>query len=132
MQFPALLAAASALAAASGASAAAIQRDGPRLAQFRIFTAIGCYEGNQGFYTVDRSDTDACHSLANTAPGGGVQSVNLETWNLPAAEGCSFYIYTDASCTEGQREATLNVCNGPPTEGDAWNSWQVSCPAGQA
>lgn len=86
MQFTTIIAAVSALAAS--AHAAAIQRDGARLAQFRIFGAAGCDELNQGFFTVDRSDVDTCHSLVDTVPETGIVSLNLEGWQETAA-GCT-------------------------------------------
>ncbi|EMR64731.1 hypothetical protein MGN70_012803 [Eutypa lata] len=126
MQFTTIIAAVSALAAS--AHAAAIQRDGARLAQFRIFGAAGCDELNQGFFTVDRSDVDTCHSLVDTVPETGIVSLNLEGWQ-EAAAGCTLSIFTDAGCSAGARAVSLNVCNDPAQEGETWNSWQITCPA---
>ena len=77
MQFSTL---AATFALAAGANAAVIQRDGARLAQFRVFNVEGCDEFNQGFYTVDESDVDVCKSFS-AIEDPGVGSVNLEQLN---------------------------------------------------
>jgi hypothetical protein len=85
MQLTALFAAATTLAI--GIDAAALRRDGARLAQFRVFGAEGCSALNYGFYTVDESDAGDCHVLENVP--SAVTSLDLEVLYSPAAEGCS-------------------------------------------
>lgn len=120
MQFTTVIAALATLAAS--ANAAALRRDGARLAQFRIFGAEGCKEQNEGFYTVDQSDADACHQL-----GENIHSVNLEYLNLPTANGCTLNIYTDADCSVGKIATALNVCNNPTAATEAFGSWNIVC-----
>lgn len=71
---------------AIGSNAAAMRRDGARLAQFRVFGAKGCSALNDGFYTVDQSDAGSCKQF--TSPPS-VASLNLEQLKLPAADGCT-------------------------------------------
>ena len=85
MQFTTFLAAAAALAFGANANENVAPRDGARLAQFRIFGADGCSELNQGFYTVDSSDANACNAFT----GPTVKSVILEAWEKPAADSCN-------------------------------------------
>ncbi|KAI0118292.1 hypothetical protein GGR51DRAFT_210071 [Nemania sp. FL0031] len=125
MQFTTLLAAATTLAI--GTSAAAIRRDGARLAQFRVFGAEGCSAFNDGFYTVDQSDAGTCHSFVGDSDV--VASLNLEVLTTPAADGCTLSIYTDDACTQGERATVVNVCNNPDTTGESWNSWKITCPS---
>ncbi|KAI1137414.1 hypothetical protein F5Y05DRAFT_413971 [Hypoxylon sp. FL0543] len=123
MQFTSILAAAAALA--FGANAAAIgERDGARMAQFRIYGATGCHDQNLGFYTVDASDTNTCKTF--TGAGEAVKSLNLEAQYAPA-NGCSFFIYTDGACTSGRRAIGVNSCQDGPDAG-TWGSWQLFCP----
>ncbi|KAI8951775.1 hypothetical protein F4801DRAFT_543401 [Xylaria longipes] len=124
MQFTALIAAVSALAI--GTNAAAIPRDGARLAQFRVFGADGCSALNYGFYTVDQSDVGTCHSL--TTDPTAVVSVNLEHLEAVAA-GCSLNIFTDTNCSEGERATTVNACANPAEAGETWGSWSITCPS---
>ncbi|KAI2615005.1 hypothetical protein GGR54DRAFT_314405 [Hypoxylon sp. NC1633] len=126
MQFTTFLAAAAALA--MGTNAAAIKRDGARMGQFRIFGADGCKELNDGFYTVDESDKNTCYALTGTV----VKSLTLEALNYPAANGCSFFIYTDAACGAGRRSLETQVCNDVPAPAVGWGSWQLFCPTGAA
>ncbi|KAI1077548.1 hypothetical protein F5B20DRAFT_268270 [Whalleya microplaca] len=129
MQFTTYLAATAALVL--GANAGVVQqRDGPRLAQFRVFGATGCHDLNYGFYTVDQSDTNACKTFVNT-PDTGILSVNLEQL-YPTANGCDFYIYTDTNCSAGRRSISKDVCNNPLTTDAKWGSWQMSCGGGSA
>ncbi|KAI8624918.1 hypothetical protein F5Y19DRAFT_282097 [Xylariaceae sp. FL1651] len=128
MQFTTLIAAAATLAL--GANAAAIRRDGARLAQFRVFGAEGCSALNYGFYTVDESDVGLCKGITNVPTA--VTSLNLEGLYAPAANGCNFYIYTDTDCSAGRRSISVDVCNNPLNPGDTWGSWQISCPSGMA
>ncbi len=86
MQFATLLTAVATIAIGA-ADAAAIRRDGARLAQFRVFGADGCSALNYGFYTVDQSDIGVCNTL--TTDPTAVTSVNLEHLESPAADGCS-------------------------------------------
>ncbi|KAI0458159.1 hypothetical protein F5B21DRAFT_461558 [Xylaria acuta] len=124
MQFTAFIAAVSALAI--GTNAAAIPRDGARLAQFRVFGAEGCSARNYGFYTVDESDIGTCHELTNDPTA--VISVNLE--HLEAvASGCSVNIFTDKNCSEGERATAVNVCANAAAAGEAWSSWSITCPS---
>ncbi|KAI0411659.1 hypothetical protein F5X98DRAFT_356762 [Xylaria grammica] len=123
MQFATLLTAAASLAAST--NAAAIRRDGARLAQFRVFGAEGCSALNYGFYTVDQSDVGVCNAL--TTDPSAVTSVNLEVLYSPAADGCNVYIYSDKNCTAGKQATAVNVCSNPEEEGETYGSWQISC-----
>ncbi|KAI0473406.1 hypothetical protein GGR56DRAFT_647232 [Xylariaceae sp. FL0804] len=126
MQFTTFIAAAATLA--FGANAAVLRRDGDRLAQFRIFGAEGCDTLNLGFGTVDESGANTCNAFTDT-----VLSVKLEAEYSPAADGCNFYIYTDAACSEGRRAiGTESGCNDPLNEGETWGSWEISCGTGSA
>ncbi|KAI1821407.1 hypothetical protein F4861DRAFT_468850 [Xylaria intraflava] len=119
MQFTTLIVAISTLA--MGTSAAAIRRDGARLAQFRIFGTEGCSEENLGFYTVDQSDAGICNQLADHPV-----SVHLEVFN-PAAQGCVLDIFTNTNCTAGQRQISLDLCSDADA-GQSWESWKITCP----
>ncbi|KAI0878014.1 hypothetical protein GGS24DRAFT_445055 [Hypoxylon argillaceum] len=123
MQFTTLISAIATLAA--GTNAAAVPRDGARLAQFRVFGADGCSALNDGFYTVDQSDVGACHVL--TTEPTGISSVSLEALNMPAAAGCTLYIYSDTSCLEGQTATAVGVCTNPTNVGQTWGSWAIDC-----
>ncbi|KAI2463311.1 hypothetical protein F4781DRAFT_437581 [Annulohypoxylon bovei var. microspora] len=129
MQFTTFIAAAAALA--FGANAGVIPRDGARLGQFRVFGADGCSDLNYGFYTVDQSDANACHQFTGV-PDTGVKSLVLEAMNYPAANGCSFFIYTDSACASGRRSLSTSTCNDVPPPSATWASWQMYCPSGSA
>ncbi|KAI0913444.1 hypothetical protein F4824DRAFT_367933 [Ustulina deusta] len=124
MQFATLVTAVATIAIGA-ADAAAIRRDGARLAQFRVFGADGCSALNYGFYTVDQSDIGVCNTL--TTDPTAVTSVNLEHLESPAADGCSVFIYTDKNCTVGKSATTLNVCDNVPDAGATWSTWQILC-----
>ncbi|KAI0968857.1 hypothetical protein F4678DRAFT_441628 [Xylaria arbuscula] len=124
MQFATLITAVATMAF-STANAAAIPRDGARLAQFRVFGADGCSALNYGFYTVDQSDVGVCNAL--TTDPSAVTSVNLEVLNSPAADGCSLFIYTDKNCTAGKTATTVDVCTNVPQTDDTWSTWQILC-----
>ncbi|KAI0487552.1 hypothetical protein F4859DRAFT_465422 [Xylaria cf. heliscus] len=126
MQFTTLIAAVSALTV--GTNAAAIPRDGARLAQFRVFGAEGCSALNYGFYTVDESDIGTCHEL--TTDPTAVTSVNLERLET-VAQGCSVNIFTDKNCSAGERATTVNVCTNAVADGETWGSWSVTCPSSE-
>ncbi|KAI3326890.1 hypothetical protein HD806DRAFT_375074 [Xylariaceae sp. AK1471] len=128
MHFATLIAVAATVAI--GTNAAALRRDGARLAQFRVFGADGCSASNYGFYTVDASDAGVCHGIDNVP--SAIKSLNLEVLYSPAAEGCSVNIYTDTACSVGKKSTTVGVCNNVPVAGEAWNSWEISCPEGSA
>ncbi|KAI1392047.1 uncharacterized protein F4822DRAFT_114443 [Hypoxylon trugodes] len=128
MQFTSFFAAAAALA--MGANAAAVApRDGARLAQFRVYGADGCGDLNQGFFTVDESDANTCKTFINVPTPPGVVSLNLESMNFPAANGCSFFIYTDTNCGAGRRALSVDVCNDVVSPATSWGSWQIFCPS---
>ncbi|KAI0113907.1 hypothetical protein F4776DRAFT_639542 [Hypoxylon sp. NC0597] len=128
MQFTSFIAAAAALAFGASASGVA-ERDGARLAQFRVFGATGCHDQNFGFYTVDASDLNACKTFTGLPAGSSIKSLNLEAQYSPAADGCSFFIYTDGNCQAGRRSIGVNSCQEAPDAG-AWASWQMYCPPG--
>ncbi|KAI0837903.1 hypothetical protein F5Y06DRAFT_296903 [Hypoxylon sp. FL0890] len=128
MQFTNLLAAAAALAFSANASPIG-ERDGARLAQFRVYGADGCHDLNMGFYTVDASDSNTCKTFTGTT--GPVKSLNLEAQYSPAANGCIFFIYTDETCTAGRRAIGVDSCQDGPDNG-TWGSWQIFCPSGNA
>ncbi|RYP75141.1 hypothetical protein DL771_002602 [Monosporascus sp. 5C6A] len=131
MQLSTLFFPAFAAIVARTADAAAIdQRDGARIAQFRVWSASGCGELNQGYFKVDESDVGMCHNLTAYVPSPGVKSAMLEQLNYPAAEGCSLDIFTDEMCSEGRRALlSLRACEDAPVEEGtgAWGSWQVLC-----
>ncbi|KAI1506277.1 hypothetical protein F5X99DRAFT_404328 [Biscogniauxia marginata] len=132
MQFTTILATAAALVL--GANGGVVPRDGARLAQFRIFGEEGCSALNYGFWTVDESDTNICKGL-NPPAGTVVKSIELEAMNFPAANGCTFFIYTDAECGTGRRAlggSNVGSCNNPLQEGETWGSWQFFCPTEHA
>ncbi|KAI0602185.1 hypothetical protein F4775DRAFT_588412 [Biscogniauxia sp. FL1348] len=132
MQFTTIFATIATLAL--GANAAVLPRDGARLAQFRIFGEEGCSALNYGFWTVDESDTNTCKGL-NQPDGTVVKSIELEVMNFPAADGCTFFIYTDTACGAGRRAlggSNVGSCNNPLQEGETWGSWQFYCPTGAA
>ncbi|KAI2637851.1 hypothetical protein GGS26DRAFT_588220 [Hypomontagnella submonticulosa] len=124
MQFTTLLAAAAALA--FGANANVIPRDGARYAQFRLFDANGCHDQNQGFITVDQSDANSCQALPASA--GQVKSINLESLT-DAANGCTFYVYTNNICTSGQQALNVQTCMNVPPPNANWASWRLTCPS---
>ncbi|KAK7951062.1 uncharacterized protein PG986_006790 [Apiospora aurea] len=131
MQFTVFLTSIAAFAAGT-AHAAAVPRQGkdnPRLAQFRIFSDVGCSNLNQGFYTVDRDQTSTCGQLNNVP----VKSLKLERLE-PAADGCELRLYISNDCTEKAVTANVGVCNdatetGPSGGIPTWNSWQMVCPS---
>ncbi|KAI8966497.1 hypothetical protein F5Y11DRAFT_343561 [Daldinia sp. FL1419] len=127
MQFSTFLAAAAALA--FGANANAVPRDGARLAQFRVFSAEGCSELNQGFYTVDASDANTCKTFDGVPYPPGVKSVVLEAMNSPAADSCSFYVYTNNICTSGTQRLEVSTCQNVPPPNANWASWKIICSA---
>jgi hypothetical protein len=82
-------------------AAALLPRQGitnPRLAQFRVFSATGCYDLNDGFYTVDTNQSNQCYDLYNDSskftPNGYV-SIELQALT-DAAANCEC-----KSCTTG-------------------------------
>ncbi|KAK6842758.1 hypothetical protein PG990_005306 [Apiospora arundinis] len=120
---------------AAGTHAAAVPRQGtdnPRLAQFRIFSDVGCSNLNQGFYTVDRDQTSTCSQLNNVP----VESLKLERLE-PAGNGCELRLYYTEDCSEEAVTANVGVCNdateaGPTGATPTWNSWQMVCPSASA
>ncbi|KAI1181202.1 hypothetical protein F4777DRAFT_526303 [Nemania sp. FL0916] len=120
MQFTTLVAAVATLAV--GTNAAAVPRDGARLAQFRVFGAEGCSALNYGFYTVDESDVGTCKDLANNPTP--VISVHLEALYSGT---CAVEIYSDANCSEGTKALTKDACSNPDTAGETWGSWKIVC-----
>ncbi|KAH9895389.1 hypothetical protein F4778DRAFT_269979 [Xylariomycetidae sp. FL2044] len=115
-------------AATTTTTASVIPRDGARLAQFRQYGAEGCFDLNDGVSTVDASDAGLCHSLVFDGVLA-VKSLNLEYQYSPAADGCSFYIYTDTACAEGQTALSVNACGNVASAGESWQSWTISCPS---
>ncbi|KAI5860639.1 hypothetical protein GGS23DRAFT_599162 [Durotheca rogersii] len=88
MRFASIAVGAAALLAA-GTDAAVLRRDGPRLAQIRAFGAEGCHNLNYGFYTIDQSDANTCHTFVGLPEGAVANSVKLEAVYSPAANGCT-------------------------------------------
>jgi hypothetical protein len=87
MQFTVLLASVAALSMRS--SAAVIKRqDNPRLAQFRVYSDVGCSNLNEGFFTVDKSDANICHRFADIPDPTPFVSLDLELLTAAAA-GCT-------------------------------------------
>ncbi|RYP84851.1 hypothetical protein DL770_005144 [Monosporascus sp. CRB-9-2] len=124
--FPAL----AALVARTIDAAAIHQRDGARMAQFRVWSASGCGELNQGYFKVEESDVGVCNNLTAYVPSPGIKSAMLEQLYYPAAEGCSLDIFTDELCSDGRRALlSLRACEDAPVEEgrDIWGSWQVLC-----
>ncbi|RYP87823.1 hypothetical protein DL769_000415 [Monosporascus sp. CRB-8-3] len=130
MQLSALFFAAFAALVARTTDAAAIrQRDGARMAQFRVWSAGGCGELNQGYFKVEESDVGLCQNLTAYVPSPGVKSVMLEHLYYPAAEGCSVGVFTDEMCSDSRRALAIHACEDAPVEEgrDTWRSWQVLC-----
>ncbi|KAI1103206.1 hypothetical protein F4804DRAFT_236919 [Jackrogersella minutella] len=127
MQFSTIFTAIAALAL--GANAGVIPRDGARLGQFRIFGAEGCSALNYGFYTVDASDANTCHSFQGLPEGPAVQAVLLEALNSPAADGCTFSVYTDDACAANAQSPAVGVCDDVPVTSNAFLSWKIECPS---
>ncbi|KAI0172803.1 hypothetical protein GGR52DRAFT_572621 [Hypoxylon sp. FL1284] len=123
MQFSSII-----LALAATATASVMPRDGPRLAQLRVFGDAGCKEQNYGFYTVDKSESNQCRSFTDVPTA--VKSVNLEQMNYPAANGCSLYLYTSSDCTSGRRAIPVGACQELQPDDKEFASFQVFCPTG--
>ncbi|RYP48728.1 hypothetical protein DL768_005448 [Monosporascus sp. mg162] len=106
------------------------QRDGARIGQFRVWSASGCDELNQGYFKVEESDVGMCQNLTAYIPSPGVKSAMLEQLYYPAAEGCSVDVFTDEMCSDGRRGlSSIRTCEDAPVEEgrDTWSSWQVLC-----
>ncbi|RYP41440.1 hypothetical protein DL767_001078 [Monosporascus sp. MG133] len=131
MQLSALFFPAFAALVARITDAAAIhERDGARIAQFRVWSASGCGELNQGYFKAEESDVGTCHNLTAYVPSPGVKSTMLEQLYYPAAEGCSLGVFTDEMCSDGRRELlSIRACEDAPVEEGRgiWASWQVLC-----
>ena len=131
MQLSALLFPAFVALVARTTDAAAIhRRDGARMAQFRVWSAGGCGELNQGYFKVDESDVGTCQNLTAYVPSPGAKSAMLEQLYYPAAEGCSVSIFTDEMCSDGRRAlSSIRACEDAPVEEGrgSWGSWQVLC-----
>ncbi|KAI1323598.1 hypothetical protein F5Y16DRAFT_424869 [Xylariaceae sp. FL0255] len=113
--------------------ATALRRQEVRLGQYRIYGALGCFDDNLGFATVDQTDVGVCNSAVFTDEPNPIQSVNLEQMTA-AADGCTFYLYTDTACSEGRRAMSVDVCNNVTITDttDSWGSTQILCPSGAA
>lgn len=78
---------------AIGTHAAAIPprqgADNPRLAQFRVFSAAGCSDLNEGFYTIDTDQSNQCHDVSDVATSttaNGYVSIELQAVTGAAAD----------------------------------------------
>lgn len=118
MQFT-ILAAITSFAIGTHAAAIRLPRQGtsnPRLAQFRVFSAAGCYDLNEGFYTVDTDQSNQCHSFATesgSTPNGYV-SIELQAATAAAANcerelPCLSSIASTSGCRMGKKELITNM-----------------------
>ncbi|KAH6653058.1 hypothetical protein BKA67DRAFT_659702 [Truncatella angustata] len=143
MQLTLLTTLASLATSTLAAPAALISRQGitnPRLAQFRVFSATGCFDLNQGFYTIDTDQSNVCYNLqqdaANVSPLGYV-SIQLQAITANStASNCKLLLYSDDACEKDRTEAPLNVCEDAPVtqDGDSnpnWNSYYYQCNTSQ-
>lgn len=93
MQFSALAAIAS-FAIGTHAAAIRLPRQGvsnPRLAQFRVFSAAGCSDLNEGFYTVDTDQANQCTDFSSgeaSTPNGYVSIVLQDATAAATATNC--------------------------------------------
>lgn len=140
MQFT-ILAAITSFAIGTHAAAIRLPRQGtsnPRLAQFRVFSAAGCYDLNEGFYTVDTDQSNQCHSFATesgSTPNGYV-SIELQAATAAAAN-CELLLYSDTACTETETVSALDACEDASVVQDGasyptWNSYYYKCASSNA
>ncbi|KAI0393779.1 hypothetical protein F5Y17DRAFT_430722 [Xylariaceae sp. FL0594] len=125
MQLSNVFAFAITLGPANTAAVSIAPRDGARVAQFRVYGADGCYEDNQGFWTVDTSDADACKPLGSNPP---IASVRLEILSTTATGSCTVSLFTDTECTPAAHmtDMTVGACNNAPAP-DVWQAWKLTC-----
>ncbi|KAI1089357.1 hypothetical protein F5B19DRAFT_379755 [Rostrohypoxylon terebratum] len=122
MQFTTFIVAAAALAL--GVSADGPPHPIPRLAQFRVFGAVGCSDLNYGFYTVEPSEVNTCNKFKNVPEGPGVKAVSLEVVYKPE---CKVRVYTDDNCTAGTTALSPSTCSEVSPRNPSWVSWKVEC-----
>ncbi|KAL7792454.1 hypothetical protein V8C37DRAFT_416348 [Trichoderma ceciliae] len=115
MQLFTIFAASAALIA--GSNALFIPRN-IHVADFRLYSAEGCFDGNLGVWTVIDDDfkNGECKGLNGDAP----LSLNLTDIN----QGCSFTAYTNANCTEGKKNFTTGHCFDNKA---GWRAWSIKC-----
>ncbi|ETS73460.1 hypothetical protein PFICI_14406 [Pestalotiopsis fici W106-1] len=135
MQFT-ILAALASFAVGTHAAAIKLPRQGasnPRLAQFRVFSAAGCSDLNEGFYTVDTDQANQCHDFSgesDSTPNGYVSIVLQGT--TAAAANCELLLYSDTACSETETISSLDTCEDASVVQDGasyptWNSYYYKC-----
>ncbi|KAH8653765.1 hypothetical protein BX600DRAFT_471610 [Xylariales sp. PMI_506] len=137
MHFTTISAAIVALAATScSASVLPTKRSDALIAQFRVFSAAGCSDLNEGFFTVDQTQTNICTSLAPYETNTPFVSIELQGISTPpgstAAEGCELFLYSDTACSQDVTAAPLNACQNaavvqPGATVPTWNSYFFAC-----
>ncbi|KAL6867009.1 hypothetical protein J3F83DRAFT_715282 [Trichoderma novae-zelandiae] len=115
MQLFAVLAAATALITSS--HALFIPRNA-HVADFRLYSAEGCHDGNLGVWTVIDDDftNGECKGLNGEEP----LSLSLTDIN----KGCTFTAYTDDKCTTGETQLATSQCFNSD---DGWKAWSMKC-----
>ncbi|KAL7920911.1 hypothetical protein ACQKWADRAFT_314413 [Trichoderma austrokoningii] len=118
MHFFAVAAAATLIA---GSNALFIPRN-IHVADFRLYSAADCYNGNLGVWTVIDDDfkNGECKSLNDDEDGAVPHSLNLTDIN----KGCTLTAYTDLKCTEGKTVLTPQQCS-PNSVG--YQAWSMTC-----
>ncbi|KAH6606885.1 hypothetical protein Trco_006038 [Trichoderma cornu-damae] len=88
------------------------------VADFRLYSAEGCYDGNLGVWTVIDDDfkNGECKGLNDAEP----LSLSLMDIN----KGCTFTAYTDKNCTEGEKQLTSGQCSDNEA---GWKAWSMEC-----
>ncbi|KAL6804801.1 hypothetical protein GGI42DRAFT_352878 [Trichoderma sp. SZMC 28013] len=115
MQLFAVFAAATTLIA--GSNALFIPRN-IHVADFRLYSAEGCHDGNLGVWTVIDDDfkNGECKGLNDSEP----KSLSLTDIN----KGCTFTAYTDDKCTKGKKDFTKGHCFDDKA---GWKAWSMKC-----
>ncbi|KAH8646191.1 hypothetical protein BX600DRAFT_519038 [Xylariales sp. PMI_506] len=133
MQFTTVSACMISLAVASANAATLPKRQSDALiAQFRVYSAAGCFDRNEGFFTIDQSQANNCTSFAPYDADTPFVSIELQDV-LTGGENCALYLYSDTGCTANSTVAALDVCQDaaviqPGASLPTWNSYYYSCP----
>ncbi|KAI4593933.1 hypothetical protein KJ359_008721 [Pestalotiopsis sp. 9143b] len=138
MQFSVLAAIAASFAIGTHAAAIRLPRQGvsnPRLAQFRVFSAAGCSDLNEGFYTVDTDQANQCTDFSAgeaSTPNGYVSIVLQDATATATAANCELLLYSDNACTETETVSALDTCEDASVAQDGasyptWNSYYYKC-----
>ncbi|GFP52001.1 hypothetical protein ACSS6W_004026 [Trichoderma asperelloides] len=119
MHFFSVVAAAATLIA--GSNALFIPRN-IHVADFRLYSAEGCYDGNLGVWTVIDEDftNGECKSLNDSEDGDVPLSLSLTDIN----KGCTLTAYTDVKCTEGKTVLAPKQCSNNKA---GFQAWSMNC-----